>query len=183
MKILWIVWFCCITVASFAQEVIKGTLYDYKTGKPISLNLQNLSGTPEVFLDSSHLPMKSYNVKSDGSFSIPLSDINALGDSIRFSLSIFGDGAGYECADMDIINIPGNSFKQFITKVVVKRAWEMTSGGDDNFIVNNRKTFADSVFVADNGYLKYKVRRWPMKITQRTLGVKYVADLSKDIIK
>lgn len=180
MKILFILFFTATITSTFAQEVIRGILYDYKTNKPINVDIK--LDSPEIFLSYSDTTLV-YKIDKNGSFTIPLKSLNKPGKTFSFStFTIRAKNAEYYIGT-EIKNIPKDSLQVVFSKIPLKRAYWRSFGGSDNLVIDNKKTFADSSFIVDNGSIKYRVKRSPAQMVQTTLDGKYITDLKTDVVR
>ncbi len=127
--------------------------------------------------------MKIYRVNNNGQFNIFKSDIDTVGDYFTFSVWGFYRINIFSYADFEIINIPKDSVKIILSKVYLKPSYWTNSCGSDCYLIDNHHTFKKEKFIVSTPYITYQVKRFPKKIDQKMLNVKYVTDLKYDIIK
>jgi len=184
MKGIGILIFMFLAFKANAQDGIKGAVYDFKTGAKISINYKGEA--PQVYLTNTKNKTFAYKVEKDGSFFIPLKDVNALNDSIKFEVFCFdvvdnNIKPTRSYANFDIINIPKDSIRLILSKVFLTPAyWKRES--EDVVVVDDKKTFGKKLFLVKTDAVKYYVRRVREKVGQGYLPFKYVADLKKDIV-
>jgi hypothetical protein len=182
MKYLFITLLTFSVVCSYGQDVIKGALYDYKTNRPIKLSYK--PDTPIVSLSGEGGKTIHYKVNKDGTFDIPASDIKKLGATLEFSIFVFSWGNIHsDFADMRIKNISSDNIRSVVSKIFLKKAYWMLDNFGNSYVVNNKKTFADSTFIVDNGLIRYRMKRDPSHIKREEISGRYIADLKVDLLK
>ena len=187
MKILLSIAISLATLTSYSQEKIQGALYDYKTGLPIKVSKID---TTWVYLSGDKT--FKYALDQNGHFNVQEKDIEKLGENFSFVIDnpnpIDVDNT---FASMDIQHIPTDKLNLFLSKILVAKAYWKRYKDDprviimqkNRFVTDNKKTFADSAFVADNGSIKYRLHVKHSNVQSPTMYDMYVSDFRTDLVK
>ena len=176
-----------LTLYAVAQNTIRGTLYNYKTKKQLSLPKDARASISLIYSNPlGKRDLMFYKVSRDGTFIIPRTDLDSLSDTVAFFISAFYDNASlnrYNFADFEIQNIPKTRIAEVLSAVYLIPAYWKNPHGGDNYLIDNRRTFKSKEISIITPTMKYKAKRVPEEIPKYRQDVKYVADLNKMLIE
>jgi len=186
MRILLAIVLSVFALTCYGQSTIEGALYDYKTGKPVTVSKID---TTWVYLSGDKT--FKYSLDQNGHFKVPMKDLEKMGTDIGFVIDNPNpNDVANTFSSMEIDHIPADKLKIFLSKILVAKAYWKKFKADphvfiaqkDNFVPDNQKTFADGDIVIDNGFMKYKLHVKHFQVKSPAVNDIYIADLRTDLV-